>query len=581
MKTSMKKLLYLPIVMGVLLFASCQEEQIDITQGSSEEILVAKSEVATLMKQTATNDGSKDNIIDRASCFKVSLPVTVVVNGVEIIVNTEDDYDLIEDNFDESEDDNDSLDIIFPITIVLEDYTEVTIQSTSELEEYISRCKGDDEEDDDIECIDFKYPILYSVFDKDKNLIKTVRINNDREMFRFINRINESEIIRIKFPITLVLFDGTSTIVNSLSELKETLKRAVNFCDEDDDNDYGDDDFTLERLNKLLVMCPWIVNNIHRDNKDLTDNYREYLMLFKEDGTVKVRARNGDIITGSWTTRLTDHGAMIKLEFTSFVDFALEWFVYDINRGRIKLFTSEGNHIILEKHCDLVFDHSVERIKNILQECLWRITRLRINDFDKEREYIGTPLKFNEDGTVKLRINGELVNGTWDILEADAGFVLQMTFDNRPDLNLHWLITLLEYNKLKLENQNSEMVIKRFCQDHDQVRNLNAVLNNGNWEVASYIVGDSNETENYAGFVIDFLESGAVLAEGNGHLIDGSWLTFRHNEVLRLALNFGLEPPFDELNNRWRVVAFNNNKVELYKFSDDDEIMQKLILEKL
>jgi hypothetical protein len=581
MKTSMKKLLYLPIVIGVLLFASCQEEQIDITQGSSEEILVAKSEVATLMKQTATNDGSKDNIIDRASCFKVSLPVTVVVNGVEIIVNTEDDYDLIEDNFDESEDDNDSLDIIFPITIVLEDYTEVTIQSTSELEEYISRCKGDDEEDDDIECIDFKYPILYSVFDKDKNLIKTVRINNDREMFRFINRINESEIIRIKFPITLVLFDGTSTIVNSLSELKETLKRAVNFCDEDDDNDYGDDDFTLERLNKLLVMCPWIVNNIHRDNKDLTDNYREYLMLFKEDGTVKVRARNGDIITGSWTTRLTDHGAMIKLEFTSFVDFALEWFVYDINRGRIKLFTSEGNHIILEKHCDLVFDHSVERIKNILQECLWRITRLRINDFDKEREYIGTPLKFNEDGTVKLRINGELVNGTWDILEADAGFVLQMTFDNRPDLNLHWLITLLEYNKLKLENQNSEMVIKRFCQDHDQVRNLNAVLNNGNWEVASYIVGDSNETENYAGFVIDFLESGAVLAEGNGHLIDGSWLTFRHNEVLRLALNFGLEPPFDELNNRWRVVAFNNNKVELYKFSDDDEIMQKLILEKL
>ncbi len=581
MKTSMKKLLYLPIVMGILLFTSCQEEQIDITQGSTDEILVAKSEVATLMKQTATNDGSKDNIIDRASCFRVSLPVTVVVNGVEIVVSTEDDYDLIEDNLDEYEDDNDTLDIVFPITIVLNDYTEVTIQGISGLEEYIARCKGDDEDDDDIECIDFKYPILYSVFDKDKNLIKTVRINNDREMFHFINRINESEIISIKFPITLVLFDGSSTIVDSLSELKEALRRAINLCDEDDDNDYGDDDFTLERLNKFLVMCPWIVNNIHRNNNDLTDNYREYLMLFKEDGSVKVRARNGDIITGSWTTRMTDHGAMIKLEFTSFVDFALEWFVYDINRGRIKLFTSEGNHIILEKHCDLVFDHSVERIKNILEKCLWRITRLRINDFDKERQYIGTPLKFNEDGTVKLRINGELVNGTWDILEANAGFVLQMTFDNRPDLNLHWLITLLEYNKLKLENQNSEMVIKRFCQDHDQVRNINAVLNNGNWEVASYMVGDSNETVNYAGFVIDFLESGAVLAEGNGHLIDGSWVAYRHDEVLRLAMNFGLEPPFDKLNNRWRVVAFNNNKVELYKFSDDDERTQKLILEKL
>jgi hypothetical protein len=271
---------------------------------------------------------------------------------------------------------------------------------------------------------------------------------------------------------------------------------------------------------------------------------------------------------------------MIKLEFDSFVDFALEWFVYDINRGRIKLFSSEGNHIILEKHCDLVFDHSVNRIKKILEECLWRITRLRINDFDKERQYIGTPLKFNEDGTVKLRINGELVNGTWNILVADAGFVLQMTFNNRPDLNLHWVITLLEYNKLKLENQNSEMVIKRFCQD-EPVKNINAVLNNGNWEVASYIVGNNNETPNYAGFIIDFLESGAVLAEGNGHLIDGAWLAYRHNEVLRLALNFGLEPPFDELNNRWKVVSFSNNRIELSKFSNDDDEMQKLTLKKL
>lgn len=581
MKASMKKLLFLPMVIGILLFTSCQEEQIDITQGSTDEILIAKSEVATLMKQTSTNDGSEDNIIDKASCFRVSLPVTVVVNGVEITINNEDDYDLIEDNFDESEDDNDTLDINFPVTIVLNDYSEVTIQNISELQEYIDNCKGEDEEDDDIECIDFKYPILYSVFDKDKNLIKTPRINNDREMFRFIKKLNENEIISIKFPITLVLSDGTSTIVNNLSELKETLRNAINFCDEDDDNDYSDDDFTLERLNKFLVMCPMIVNNIHRNDKDLTYNYREYLMLFKEDGTVKVRARNGDVITGSWTTRLTDHGPKINLEFTSFVDFALEWFVDDINRGRIKLFTSEGNHIILEKHCDLVFDHSVERIKNILEECLWRITRLRINDFDKERKYIGTPLKFNEDGTVKLRINGELINGTWDVLEANAGFVLQMTFDNRPDLNLHWAITLLEYNKLKLENQNSEMVIKRFCQDHDQVKNINAILNNGNWKVASYMVGNNDETANYTGFVIDFLESGAVLAEGNGQLIDGSWVAFRHDEVLRLALNFGLEPPFDELNNRWRVETFNNNKIELYIFSDDDEKTQKLILEKL
>ncbi len=567
--------------MGILLFTSCQEETLELTQAAQEEILVAKSDVSELMKQTATNDGSIDNIIDRSNCFNIVLPVTVNVNGLEVIIDTKEDFKVIESIFDEFEDDDDLLDIIFPITIVLNDYEEITIQNKTELQRYREMCKGENEDDDDIECVDFRYPIVFSVFNQDNNLLNTIRVLNDREMYNYINRITENDVIGINFPIVLTFLDESILTINNLSELEEALKNAINSCDEDDDNDYGDDDFTLERLNKLLVMCPWIVNNIRRNNTNLSDNYREYAMLFKEDGTVKVRARNGDLITGSWKTRMTDRGALIKLEFDSFVDFTLEWIVYDIDRGKIKLFTQGGNHIILEKKCDIVFDHSKERIKNILQECFWRIARLRINNFDKESQYIGTPLKFNNDGTVKLRIQGELVNGTWDILEADAGFVLQMSFNNRPDLNLYWLITQLEFNKLKLENQNSEMVIKRSCQDdNDTVRNINAVLNNGNWEVALYLEGDSNKTENYHGFVVDFLESGAVLAEGNGHLIDGSWLVFRHDETLRLAMNFGLEPPFDELNNRWKIVDFNNNKIELVIFSGDHRT-QKLILEKI
>jgi hypothetical protein len=581
MKTSMKKLLFLPIIMGILLFTSCQEESLELTQASQEEILVAKSNVSELIKQTVTNDGSIDNIIDRSNCFNIVLPVVVYVNGLEFIINTKEDFKKIESVFDEFEEDDDLLDIIFPITIVLKDYEEITIQNNTELQRYRENCNGENEEDDDIECVDFRYPIVFSIFNKDKNLLNTIRVHNDREMYNYIDRITENDVVGINFPISLTFLDGSVLTINNLSELEQTLKNSINSCDEDDDNDYSDDDFTLKQLNELLVMCPWVVNNVHRNNTNLSDNYRAYLIQFNEDGTVKVRARNGDIITGSWRSRVTDRGALLKLEFDSFVDFALEWFVYDIDRSRIKLFTQGGNHIILEKKCDIVFDHSKERIKNILQECFWRIARLRINSFDKESQYIGTPLKFNDDGTVKLRIRGELINGTWDILEANAGFVLQMNFNNRPDLNLYWLITQLNFNKLKLENQNSEMVIKRSCQDdNEEIRNINTVLKNGNWEVSLYLDNDSNKTENYAGFVIDFLESGAVLAEGNGQLIDGSWLAFRYDEMLRLALNFGLEPPFEELNNRWKIVDFNNNKMELIKFSDDQRI-QKLILEKI
>ena len=119
-------------------------------------------------------------------------------------------------------------------------------------------------------------------------------------------------------------------------------------------------------------------------------------MNFKEDNVVKVRKRNGDLLTGTWTTRVTDHGALIKLEFETLVDFTLEWFVYDLEPGKIKLYQEGGNKIILKKNCDIV-DITKERIANYLQECLWRIARLSIEGTDKENDYIGTPFKFFEN----------------------------------------------------------------------------------------------------------------------------------------------------------------------------------------
>ncbi len=580
MKITMKKLLLLPVLFGILFFTSCQDGYIDITEPTSEnEIIAAKSEVATLVKQTTTNDGSEDNIIDRANCFRLVLPVTIFANLQEITVNTKEDFKAVETVFDESDDDEDTVEMSFPVTIILKDHSEVVVNSRAEMIEYRNSCKGEDEDDDDIECVDFKYPISYSVFNSDKSLLNTIKIQNDREMYRFIHNLTENDIVSINFPVMLVFFDGTETQVNNLKELRETLRAARDFCNEDDNNDFGDDDFTKEQLDKLLVMCPWIVHHVRRNATDLAEKYREYAMNFKEDGTVKVRARNGDMITGTWITRVTHRGAMIKLDFDSFVDFTLEWFVHEMNRGKIKLFTSVGNRIILEKNCDIVFDHTIDRIKSILEECHWRVARLRIDGMVREGKYIGTPLKFEDDGTVKLRINGEFVSGTWDILKADAGFVLKMNLDNRPDLNLHWLITLIGNRNIKLENQNSEMLLKKYCPDDEP--NIKTILNNGKWQVASYIEGDVNETEIFDGFIIDFLENGGIYIEGNDQIIDGSWLPYRHENMLFLGLNFGLEPPFDELNARWRVVELDENKIELQKLSLTNTTTRKLIFEKI
>ncbi|PTM07159.1 MAG: hypothetical protein DA407_10750, partial [Bacteroidetes bacterium] len=186
-----------------LIFTSCRTEETEFVQAPEDETLAANSSIASLMQRTASNDGSIDNIVDRANCFDLAFPFMIIVNGAQITVTSQEDYAIIECVFEESEDDNDSLEIVFPVTIILADFTEISIANTNELNNYINTCNGENEEDDDIECLDFQYPIIASVFNSNNELLDTINIENDNELYQFIENIGENDIVTIEFPITV------------------------------------------------------------------------------------------------------------------------------------------------------------------------------------------------------------------------------------------------------------------------------------------------------------------------------------------------------------------------------------------
>ncbi|GAA4948377.1 hypothetical protein GCM10023314_22100 [Algibacter agarivorans] len=567
------------------MFTSCQDEVTEITQPDESEALAPASELTSLMLSTSSLDGSADNIIDKASCTAVKLPITVEVNGLEIRIDSREDFKVIEAIFNEFEDDEDNLDIVFPITIILSNHDEIVIENRDALEELIKDCRGENEDDDDIECIDFHYPISFSVFNTDFQIIDVVTIENDRQLYRFLKRVRNNEFIAsLNFPITLEYADGTTVDVNNNQELARTIKEVKDACDEDDDNDYGDDDFTKERLDKYLVACPWVVYEFHRNDISLSDQYNEYALNFKEGGIVVMRARGGDVLTGSWSTRVTDRGALLKMTFENLADFTLEWIVYDIEDGKIKVYEVGGNKIILKRNCDVVIDYTKERIENYLQECLWRIARLSVNGADNEKDYIGTPLKFYENNVVKLRINGELVQGTYEIGVRNVGFILQITLDGRPDLKLEWLITFLEPGLIKLANANNKMILERHCPNaDDDLTYVDAVLINGEWEVAKYddgLVHVVDPTENFKMYTLNFLESGRIkVTDPNNGVTAGSWLAYRNNGLF-LGMYFGNNAPFGELNHRWRIKEITLNRIELKDLNANGGIERILVLEK-
>ncbi|PKP12300.1 MAG: hypothetical protein CVU08_11245 [Bacteroidetes bacterium HGW-Bacteroidetes-3] len=231
------KITFFLLVLFFVCFISCQNEISQTTQPTQNEVLTANSTVTTLIKNTVANDGSRDNIIDKASCISIQLPVKVVVNGVEITVNSEADYEIIEANFNEFEEDEDELEIVFPIVILLSDFTEVTINNSDELESFVDDCGGENEMDDDIECIDFVYPVSFSIFDSANQLAETVTVINDEQFYKFMDDLEDYQIVQINFPLKVVLFDGTEQTINDMVMLETAIENAKNKCDEDDDND--------------------------------------------------------------------------------------------------------------------------------------------------------------------------------------------------------------------------------------------------------------------------------------------------------------------------------------------------------
>ena len=121
------------LAVSMLFFGACQEDVVIITNPENENAIGTTSPLADLVQNTAMNDGSSDNILDNSSCTSIALPVSVVVNEIEITINTVEDYKFVERIFDESSTDVDVLVFVFTITVIMADFTEITASNEEEL----------------------------------------------------------------------------------------------------------------------------------------------------------------------------------------------------------------------------------------------------------------------------------------------------------------------------------------------------------------------------------------------------------------------------------------------------------------
>ncbi|MEH6618902.1 hypothetical protein [Maribacter arcticus] len=586
MKKFFKYTMYVSLLTIALSFTSCQDEFEEINTGTEPQAITANSSTAQLIQHTSSNDGSFDNIVDGTSCFDIKFPYTVEVNGLELTIDSREDIHQIEEIFDAIDDDLDFLEILFPITITAGDFSEITINGLQDLRELAAECKegGDD---DDIECIDFVYPMTIFTFNVNLEQTSNVVVESDRELRIFFKDLDENKLISFDFPISLKLYDDSTITVENNEELARVIENAKDVCDEDDDDDYNDDDFNEASFNDKLVECVWFVKEFKRNDIDQTVQYVDYILHFKEDGTVITGFRGAATIAGTWSTTVGDDGAKLNMEFETSVDFNLEWNVYDIGDNRIKLFNGESNRIIMKQICEEdLAEANPDTLREILKECSWVIKKVQQQGEELNR-LLGYEFNFMAEGVITLSNGVNSSEGTWDIaLNTEQKLVMAITMGEEPGVSFEWPIREMANNRLKFEVDEIgyELVMQRVCDNNNtdgDVAEIRNFMIGGEWVVASYVEGDVNMTDMYGGYSLGFMAQNQVsIMEGGQAFGSGLWRVLRNSdEKLKVYLNFGENMPFNELTDDWDFVSVVDGRIELKDISGDGTITT-LVLEK-
>lgn len=338
------KFIVLLVGLIVINLTSCQKEVVEETPPNQEETIAPNSSLAIAMRNTSANDGSVDNIMDGSDCFTVNLPVTIEANGITLTIQSLDDLSLIEAIFDVSNTDEDSVDFLFPITIILNDYTEVNIESLEELEAFIETCVANE---DIIECVDFVYPVSFSIYNSDFQIIDTIEVDNDYEMYIFLEGLengNQGAVLAsLNFPVSLMYVNGNTVEVASNQELEEAINAASENCDAD---------CTQEEVDMYLQECQWVIASYNSNNE-----FENYLLSFNANQELQIlNGSTTQFIEGVWSTSLDINGELI-ISISDINDTVLneqlgrEWSVVVCSENRFELISGQ-DIMVLEQDCE-------------------------------------------------------------------------------------------------------------------------------------------------------------------------------------------------------------------------------------
>ncbi len=211
------------------------------------------------------------------------------------------------------------------------------IQVNSELYNLVIKAAGNDFENE-ITCIDFNYPFTLVIYDEEMEIIGYQLVKSDIEFSEFLGILEEGKSISLSYPITSVLENGESYIINNNEELKE----AIDKCLQAD---------TITTCNNILTetSCIWKVKHLDGPNTLYDGSYFEVTNLGNA-GLYFIE----DSFGGTWVTYFIEN----ELHLNIFIlgdenvsdDWNFDWKVISFTETEMEI-TNGIDRFLLIKEC--------------------------------------------------------------------------------------------------------------------------------------------------------------------------------------------------------------------------------------
>ncbi len=543
------------LLFGIMLVTSCQKEAREfIDETEEEETFTATANLANLLVRTAQNFGGIDDIIDGSDCFSLQLPVTVIANGQEVIVASEDDYDAVAAILNQFPDDIDTVELVFPVTVIFNDFTEIVVNNQDEFDGITELC---DESGilTSIGCVDIVYPVTFFRYNAANEQTDTVVIESDTQLYQFLTQLSEDEFISINYPLSLVV-NGETVAVTSNQELETQLEAAdcttIASIDETD-------------FSNTLTAAPWYVS-YYFDDLDMTSTFNDYEFTFASDNTAQAATSSG-ITDGTWQFFLDSDIGYLDLFFGSstplnLIDEDWEILTYSSEEIRLRTVSSDGSidYLTLSDTPSTGGGDDTELNEFIatITAAPWYVNLLDENGTDLTCNYLAYSFDFLQDGTATATTSSETRTGVWSVIRDGAILELTLNFDSSGSgnplgaLNDNWEVLSFSTDAIALKDIGSGgddfltfgPAPATDCDTGPDPQELRDILTQGTWFVDQYVDDGDDETGVFSGYDFTFNADGSVNASNGSETVPGIWVVGVAGD--ELSFEFDMDSPIND-----------------------------------